>query len=203
MTIPEMVLAVQKELKLALDGKAGPQTWGAIYRAIVLKDLPPHPSPSDISAVDARSETNIQTLHPLVRPMARALVHAGADQGIDLRVTSGSRTYEEQNALWDQGRNGQPGKIVTHAKAGHSSHNFGIAFDVTIFMDGIPVWESPLYKVVGSLGRGIGLEWGGDWESLQDEPHFQVKPAWASGLKESAMLAGLRARHNEGRDIFA
>lgn len=32
----------------------------------------------------------------------------------------------------------------------------------------------PLYKKVGDLGKGIGLEWGGDWKTFTDEPHFQA-----------------------------
>jgi len=35
MTIEEMIAAVQAELRIQVDGKAGPETWGAVYRHIV------------------------------------------------------------------------------------------------------------------------------------------------------------------------
>ena len=73
--------------------------------------------------------------------------------------------------------------MVTNARGGFSNHNFGIAIDITIFKGSTDpeqaktsVFESPLYKVIGALGTEIGLEWGGNWISLKDEPHFQLRP---------------------------
>ena len=53
--------------------------------------------------------------------------------------------------------------------------------------------ESPAYKAVGALGIKLGLEWGGNWKTIQDEPHFQLRPAWAREMSERDMLAELRA----------
>jgi len=46
-----------------------------------------------------------------------------------LKLISGLRTYEEQDALYAQGRTA-PGPKVTNAPGGHSNHNFGLAFDM-------------------------------------------------------------------------
>ncbi len=187
-----------------VDGKAGPDTWQRIHAKLAGKPF----VPPEIATVmtgdeaDPRSEKNIATLHARVWPYARALVHAARKQGITIKVISGTRTYAEQDALYAQGRTA-PGKVVTRARAGFSNHNFGIAFDVGVFDGTAYAPESPRYAVVGALGRTLGLEWGGDWKSLVDEPHFQLRPAWAAGMKESAMLAELRARLNDGRDFFA
>src|SRR4029450_741463 len=104
----------------------------------------------------------------------------------------------------------KPGRIVSNARGGFSNHNFGIAFDVTIFTgssdpekDKTPAFESPLYKVMGALATALGLEWGGNWKTIVDEPHFQLRPGWADGLKEKEMLAELRERKNSGTDFFA
>ncbi len=35
MKIDQIIREVQKKLGIDVDGKAGPQTWGAIYQAIV------------------------------------------------------------------------------------------------------------------------------------------------------------------------
>jgi len=39
--------------------------------------------------------------------------------------------------------------------------------------------DSPLYDTVGAVGRALGLEWGGDWASFRDEPHFQLKTPYS------------------------
>jgi peptidoglycan L-alanyl-D-glutamate endopeptidase CwlK len=203
MSIAEIISAVQTKLGITADGVAGPKTWGTIYRSIVNgeKDADTHSTPADISVVDDRSEKAIATLLPQVRPYARALVQQCAAQGIAIVITSGSRTYAEQDALYALGRD-EPGPKVTNARGGYSNHNFGIAFDVTIFSNGKPVWESPLYKVVGGIGRNIGLSWGGDWVTINDEPHFELHPAWAKDMSESGMLKELRRRHDAGESVF-
>ena len=158
---------------------------------------------------DSRSEGNIATLLPLVRLMPRALIEKAANQGIIIKVTSGTRSFAEQDELFAQGRT-KPGKIVTKARGGFSNHNFGVAFDVTIFKGSTdpekaktPVFESPVYKAIGTLGTELGLEWGGNWKTIVDEPHFQLRPGWAADLSEQQMLAELRKRKDSGKDFFA
>lgn len=193
MTIPEIIRAVQAKLGVTVDGFAGPETWGAIYKHIVEPDTdtPPVQAP-----VDERSEKNIATLHPRVQPLARALVQSAAAQGITIKIIDGSRTYAEQDALYAKGRT-KPGEIVTNAKGGQSWHNFSLAFDVGVFSGNRYVPESPLYQRVGVLGKALGFEWGGDWRGgLVDEPHFQFNPAHLT-------IAQLRQRHDAGEDLFA
>ena len=171
--------------------------------------------------VDDRSEVNIKTLHPEVQILARSLVHAADKLGITIKVISGSRTYEEQHALYLQGRNSlevvnaarkkagmnpidqEENKIVTNADAGHSNHNFEIAFDIGVFEGKHYLGESPLYKAVAVLGKQLGLSWGGDWKNLTDQPHYELRPHWATSLSENDMLAQLRARKDSGKTAFA
>lgn len=174
---------------------------GAVYCPRCGKILQPIPMQT-IDTIDERSEGNLKGLHLSVQFMARNLVRECAKQGITIKVTSGLRSYEEQNALYEQGRT-KPGKRVTDARGGYSNHNFGIAFDVTIFKGKSPVWESPQYKIVGAIGKRLGLEWGGDWKSFQDEPHFQLRPNWAIGMPERTMLAEMRSRKARGIELFA
>lgn len=200
MTIPEMIQGVQKSLGVDVDGVAGPQTWVAIYNALAEPEA--LVIPANIGGpVDARSLKNIETLLPEVRPYALALVNAAKEQGITIKVISGTRTYAEQDALYDQGRT-KPGPRVTNARAGFSNHNFGLAFDCGVFEGATYKPESPLYKVVGSIGKSLGLEWGGSWASFSDEPHFQLRPQWATGENESKMLAELRQRKEAGLPVF-
>lgn len=202
MQITEMIEAVQKKLKIEVDGKAGTETWGAIYAAIVKPSVNGIDPSFAISKVDDRSERNIATLLPEVQPLARALVQKAAANGITIKIISGLRTYAEQDALYAQGRT-SPGNKVTKARGGYSNHNFGIAFDVGVFSGNSYLTESPKYKAVGALGMDLGLEWGGNWTTIVDQPHFQLRPSWAANMSERDMLAELRNRTATNSPIFA
>jgi peptidoglycan L-alanyl-D-glutamate endopeptidase CwlK len=200
MKLDDMIRAVQQAVGVEADGNASPQTWGAIYNRICPNAQPPAPTSGD--KVDDRSEKFIATLLPEVQPYARALVTKAAANGITIIVICGTRTYAEQDALYEQGRT-KPGKIVTNARAGHSNHNFGVAFDIGVFEGSNYLDESPKYKAVGVLGIDLGLEWGGNWKTIQDEPHFQLRPKWAANLSEQDMLAELRSRKDSGKGVYA
>jgi peptidoglycan L-alanyl-D-glutamate endopeptidase CwlK len=199
MTLDATIRAVQAKIGVTVDGNPGPQTWSAIYRSIVGE--PPVES-ATTSLADERSERNIATLLPQVQPLARALIESAAAIGIAIKIISGTRTFAEQDALYEQGRT-KAGRIVTNARGGYSNHNFGIAFDIGVFEGGRYLDESPAYKAVGALGIKLGLEWGGNWKTIQDEPHFQLRPAWAREISEREMLAELRARRERGQSAFA
>lgn len=199
MNVPDVIRAIQKALGIGVDGYAGPETWQAIYSRIV-PNAQPLTATSD--KVDDRSEKVIATLLPEVQPYARALVTKADADGITIKVISGLRTYDEQNDLYAQGRT-QPGRIVTNARGGFSNHNFGIAFDVGVFEGSQYLDESPKYKAVGVLGMDLGLEWGGNWKTFLDEPHFQLRPKWAGDMKERDMLAELRTRKDSGKGAYA
>jgi peptidoglycan L-alanyl-D-glutamate endopeptidase CwlK len=165
MTIEDIVSAVQRSLGIDVDGRAGPQTWGAIYTAVGASPPLAEPAmaaaPTEIPTVDSRSEKNIASLLYEVQPYARALVQKAARSGIQIRVINGFRTYAEQDELYAKGRT-TDGKIVTHATGGFSNHNFGIAFDVGVFEGSEYLPDSAKYKAVGVLGQELGLEWGGE-----------------------------------------
>jgi peptidoglycan LD-endopeptidase CwlK len=211
-----VIRAVQKKVSVFVDGNPGPETWGAIHLAVVGKKVSggggqgaaPGPAGAGKTA-DSRSEGVIATLHPRVRPFARALIEKAAGQGIIIKVISGMRTFAEQDALFAKGRT-KPGPIVTKVRGGFSNHNFGVAFDIGLFTGSTDpekaktyVSSSPVYKAIGALGTDLGLEWGGNWTSFVDEPHFQLRPAWARSMKERDMLAELRGRKDAGKDFFA
>lgn len=198
MNLDQIIRAVQEALGVNSDGKPGPETWQAIYDRICPDAQPAQPSPDK---TDDRSERVIATLLPEVQPYARALIAKAAANGITIKVISGLRTYDEQNDLYAQGRT-KSGKIVTNARGGYSNHNFGIAFDIGVFEGSRYLDDSPKYKAVGLLGTDLGLEWGGNWKTIQDEPHFQLRPKWASDLTEKDMLADLRSRKDSGQGVY-
>ena len=79
-------------------------------------------------------------------------------------------------------------KIVTHAAPGMSMHNYGLAFDAAPLLHGTIPWnreneeECALWDQMGLLGMECGLEWGGEWSSFKDYPHFQLPGSYWKDL---------------------
>ncbi len=41
------------------------------------------------------------------------------------------------------------------------------------------------------------------WKTIVDQPHFQLRPEWAEGIKEKEMLAKLRDRTENDTPVYA
>jgi len=137
---------------------------------------------------DNVSAARIKGLHPAMKPLAVKLLQEARKLGINLRITAGFRTPEEQDALYEQGRT-KPGKRVTNARAWQSYHNYGLAIDVVPMNAlGQPDWKSNKWAEIGQIGKSVGLRWGGDFTSIKDQPHFETGPT----IRElnAARLAG-------------
>lgn len=198
----------QKSKGLDVDGKIGNDTWAALTKPEpdtgpkkVASIAKPNPEPLPVvksdkepsNEVDARSEKTIKSLLPQIQERARQLVRNAAAKGIEIKIISGLRTYDEQDALFAKGRT-SPGSKVTNAQGGQSWHNHGCAFDFGVFEDGKYIEDGPQYKAVGKLGKELGFEWGGDWKTINDEPHFQD----ANGQT----IAQAKALHKKGKTVF-
>lgn len=124
---------------------------------------------------------NINRCHPRLIELSKKLVSACRGQGLIIGIGESFRTKEEQDALYAKGRTA-PGNIVTNAKGSSysSHHQWGTAFDI-YRSDGKGVYTDGdgFFEKVGKIGKSIGLEWGGDWKSPVDKPHFQL-PDWGS-----------------------
>ncbi len=127
------------------------------------------------------SSRKLTDLHPQMQPMVTRFLANARAAGIDLLVTCTYRSNEEQAALYAIGRT-KPGRIVTNAKPGRSTHNntlngkpAALAVDVVPLRDGKPVWSAsdPVWKRVGEIGEKVGLEWAGRWTTFREYPHFQ------------------------------
>jgi peptidoglycan L-alanyl-D-glutamate endopeptidase CwlK len=148
--------------------------------------------------IDARSQKNLDTLLPKVKPVMEAFVLEAKKHfqqlGVDCVVICGTRTYAEQDAIYAQGRT-KPGKIVSRARGGESRHNFGLAIDLGLFAGGKYLEDSPFYDHIGKVvAKFPALEWGGSWKFV-DEPHVEFK----TGLT----LAQMRERVKTGKPIVA
>ncbi len=134
---------------------------------------------------------DIKMCHPRLQEKAEKLITECAKQGLIVKLGECFRSAAEQDALYAQGRT-KPGNIVTNARGSSysSMHQWGIAFDV-IRNDGKGAYNNSdnWFQKVGKIGRSLGLEWGGDWTSPVDMPHFQL-PDWGSTPTRLKQLYG-------------
>jgi peptidoglycan L-alanyl-D-glutamate endopeptidase CwlK len=135
----------------------------------------------------------LEDLPPAVRTLAEHLLAACAQRGLEIFVTSTLRTFHQQDALYAQGRTA-PGPIVTNARAGESRHNYGLAFDVAFRSPPAadPFGDDNPWDEVGTIGKALGLEWGGDWARFPDRPHFQLPSVYTVGTLRAATISRLR-----------
>ena len=89
---------------------------------------------------------------------------------IDFTVLEGVRTLDRQKKLLASGA----------STTLNSRHLTGHAVDLGAWVDGTVSWHWPHYhKIADAMKQaaeelGIELEWGGDWKSFPDGPHFQL-----------------------------
>ena len=120
-------------------------------------------------------------LHPKLQKLMGKHISECKKQGLIIGIGECVRTVAEQDALYAQGRT-KPGVKVTNAPGyNYSSHHmWGTAYDV-YRNDGKGAFDNSdgFFDKVGRIGKSLGLEWGGDWKSPVDKPHFQL-PDWGS-----------------------
>lgn len=149
-----------------------------------------------LDQVKAKSTSRISGLQPVVKAATVALIERCYARGVNIIITQGLRTIAEQDALYAQGRT-KPGNIVTNAKGGTSYHNYGLAIDFGLLLpDGKQVsWDLKRdadgdkvadWTEVVQEAKTLGFEWGGDFVSITDAPHFQM----TFGLTISQLRAG-------------
>jgi len=113
------------------------------------------------------SETKLKGVHPdLVRVVLRA--HRLAPDGFV--ITEGLRTLARQQQLFAAGA----------TRTMNSRHLTGHAVDLAALVAGQVRWDWPLYAALAGImkeaaaAEGVPIEWGGDWRTFRDGPHFQL-----------------------------
>lgn len=114
-----------------------------------------------------RSLKRLEGVHPdLVRVMKRAI----GCSTIDFSIIEGMRTLATQKKYLASGA----------TRTLNSRHLTGHAVDIAPYIDGKIRWDWPLYielaKVIkkAALEEKVSLQWGGDWKSFKDGPHWEL-----------------------------
>ncbi len=146
--------------------------------------------------VDIDKEMPTQ-LHPVVQEKKEVFINKAASRNIEVVITDGLRTIQEQNELYEQGRETE-GRTITNAKGGQSYHNYGLAIDYALrSKTGKVIWNIDYdgngngksdWLEAASIAKGLGFEWGGDWKTFKDYPHLQM----TFGLSINQLQRGIR-----------
>jgi peptidoglycan LD-endopeptidase CwlK len=114
-----------------------------------------------------RSKDRLSGVHPdLVRVVEKAI----SISDIDFTVLEGVRSIARQEQLVKSGA----------SQTMRSRHITGHAVDLGAYVAGQVRWDWPLYhKLADTMKQAaaecnVPIEWGGDWTSFKDGPHFQL-----------------------------
>lgn len=135
--------------------------------------------------MNAVSLARLQEVHPLLASKIRQLDSILSAQSIEIQVTQGLRSWNQQAALYAQGRT-TPGPIVTNAQPGYSWHQFGLAVDLVCAAafdpqgQFLPDWnpQHPCWQTMIAKGETLGMYSGAEFRTLPDYPHFQLTGKW-------------------------
>lgn len=125
--------------------------------------------------LDDLSEKRLKGVHPDMQKVVRAAI---AKLKSDVLVVEGLRTVSRQKKLVAKGA----------SKTMNSRHITGHAVDLCAMSDGALSWGSPNAPKIAKAMKDaataakVELDWGGDWKSFVDTPHFELD--WGSYPKQ-------------------
>ena len=117
--------------------------------------------------LNKKSLEKLSGVHP---DLVRVILKAAELSPVEFVVTEGLRTIERQSELVKKGA----------SKTMRSRHITGHAVDLAPKVNGQVRWDWPLfYKLAPAVKLAasslkIPIEWGGDWKTFKDGPHFQL-----------------------------
>lgn len=118
-------------------------------------------------ALSQKSLDCLSGVHPdLVSVVKRAIELTD----VDFAVLEGVRSKARQEQLVAAGA----------SKTMNSRHITGHAVDLGAIVGGSVRWDWPLYAKVAAVVKkaaaelSVPIEWGGDWRTFKDGPHFQL-----------------------------
>lgn len=114
-----------------------------------------------------KSKDRLSGVHPdLIKVVNRAIEITTCD----FAVIEGVRSKARQEQLVKAGA----------SQTMKSRHLTGHAVDLGAYVNGSVRWDWPLYNQLADVMKKaaaelkVPIEWGGDWTTLKDGPHFQL-----------------------------
>ncbi len=153
---------------LAAGGQPRTQTTPPTGQPVASGDAAPPPM---LTGWDARSLRSLEGVHV---DLVRVMELARARSPVRFTIIEGLRTIERQRQLVAQGA----------SKTMNSRHITGHAVDIVPHRpDGTLAFDWPLYYQIAPVIKaaakeiGVPVEWGGDWRTFKDGPHWQLPHA--------------------------
>ena len=135
----------------------------------------------------ALSPLSLSRMHGIHPDLDRVVKRAIQISPVDFMVVEGLRTLEKQQEYFAKA------KTTTM----NSRHLTGHAVDLAAYIDGKLDWNAPAHDHVSDAMKtaaselNVDLEWGGDWTSFVDTPHYQL--SWKSYPKQDESWKGTQA----------
>lgn len=127
--------------------------------------------------LSARSLQRLEGVHPRLVEIVKLAIQRTP---VDFTVVEGLRTAERQRELVAKGASQTQNSLHLKQPDGH-----GHAVDLAPLVGGAIPWDRweefrRLADVVKSCAAelGVPVEWGGEWKSFKDGPHFQIPRDW-------------------------
>ncbi len=118
-------------------------------------------------SLGVRSKARLKGVHPdLVKVVEKAIQLTT----VDFTVLEGMRDAVRQKKLVESGA----------SQTMNSRHLTGHAVDLGAWVDDQVDWSWPLYHKINAAMQeasklvGVPIEWGGNWRTFKDGPHFQL-----------------------------
>lgn len=114
-----------------------------------------------------RDRVRLLGVHP---DLVKVVERAAQLTTVDFIITEGKRTLQRQRELVKAGA----------SQTLQSRHLTGHAVDIAARVAGQIRWDWPLYYKIAEAFKkaatelSVAVEWGGDWKSFKDGPHFQL-----------------------------
>lgn len=119
-----------------------------------------------------RSKMRLNGVHPdLVKVVERAIQITT----VDFTVLEGVRSPERQKVLVDSGAS-----MTLNSRHIPGADGYAKAVDLGAWVDSQVDWSWPLYHKIAAAMKeaakqlNVPIEWGGDWKTFKDGPHFQL-----------------------------
>lgn len=114
-----------------------------------------------------RSLSRLEGVHP---DLVRVVKKAAAMSDLDFTVLEGLRTLDKQKQLM----------AIGATKTMNSRHLTGHAVDLAPMVGGTVRWDWPLFHQLAPIVKAaaaeenIPIQWGGDWRTFKDGPHWEL-----------------------------
>jgi hypothetical protein len=138
---------------------------------------------------------NIDDLRPDVAVNCRIMLDLCKAAGLPVIITGTVRDAEYQEECFRRG---------TAKTKTPSFHAVGLAFDIAKNVPGHEFDDLSFFQKCAEIGKKIGFEWGGGWQSIKDNPHFQwsgMNRSFTSGMILQGYLPPQMPEYKEEKHV--